>query len=609
MKLPRPVSGKNYFVSIFVIGALIFIAFSSVLYRQYTDARVINEQAIQDYEMLRRARLIYIHLLNLETGTRGYLLTGKKDFLAPYETSQKMLEEHVNAVKAMALGQPEIQQKLDAVYMGINKFTVFLRSQIETYDSKGKNAVTSEVLDSEKQQMDMLRKQLEAFLTDSRFSLEKLVDQSAAKNREFIFALLIGTVLAVGAMLLATLIMLSLLARSRQAEEDVQESEERLLAVMNGLNDGLFDYNVKEKTVYFSPSYKAMLGYSEEEFPNTSGAFREHVHPDDGDVSFETKAQRVEREKIYSRVFRMLHKSGTWRWILSRGVGVWNDDGELVRLIGAHTDITEQKNREEELKQLNTDMESFIYIASHDLRSPLVNLKGFAGEIEHALRQTKPALDRAKLKLPDEDDKILSTTFEKDIPESLNFISKAVEKMDKLTSAVLDLSRIGKRELRVETIDNNALIRRCLESLAYVITQKDAEVICNPLPPIVSDGLALEHIFNNLLDNAVKYLSPERKGKIVISAQTAGKDIIFSVKDNGRGIAREDRKKIFEIFRRARNTGDVYGLGMGMAYVKATTRKLGGSIWLDTTFGEGTTFYVRLPAYLEIPKAIAGDPL
>lgn len=612
MKLPTrssPNSGKNYFVSIFVIGMLIFIAFSSVLYRQYTDARHINDQAMQDYEMLRRARLIYIHLLNLETSTRGYILTGKKDYLAPYEASTKMLNEHIEFVKKAAANDPDVIRKLNALYPKFDRFIALLKDYVALVDSKGKAAVTTEMIDEEKTLMDVLRVDIESFLRESRFTLDNLLSLSAAKSKEYISALVIGTILAVGAILLATLVMLSLLARSQRAEEEVRESEDRLLSIITGLNDGLFDYDVREKTIYFSPSYRAMLGYTEEEFPNTPEAFKDHLHPEDSEASFEMKAQHVLREKIYTRILRMLHKNGTWRWILSRGVGMWNDEGELIRLIGTHTDITEQKVREEELKQLNSDMESFIYIASHDLRSPLVNLKGFAGEIDHALQQAKPIIERTKHKMTPEEDAIVTETLEKDIPKSLDFISKAVEKMDKLTSAVLDLSRIGKRELRVETIDTNALVRRSLDGLAYSISQKDVEVNFDKLPPVVSDPLAMEHIFNNLLDNAVKYLSPERKGKIEIAAQNAGKDIIFSVKDNGRGIAREDRKKIFEIFRRARNTGDVHGLGMGMAYVKATTRKLGGSIWLNSSLNEGTTFYIRLPAYLEAEKINTEDQL
>ncbi len=604
MKLPqRFTSDRNYFFTIFVIGALLFATFSTVLYRQYNEARFINDRAIHYYEMLRRARLIYIHLLNMETGSRGYLMTGKKNFLTPYETSQGMVDEHMNAVIVMAEDNPDIRQPLENIRAKADEFKALLRSEIQLFDAKGRSAATDAMLEKQKQQMDDLRGMLDNFLRDSRFNLQNYLDDSNTKSREFVSSLTIGTALAIGVMLLITLLVLSLLARSRRAEEEVRRSDERLLAIMNELNDGVFDYDLRNKAIYFSPSYKSMLGYNDQEHPDTIEAFRQHLHPDDADIMSPAFTGLLNRQApAYSSVFRLRHKDGNWRWILSRGIGIWNRKGEMERLIGVHTDITEQKNREEELKQLNSDMESFIYIASHDLRSPLVNLKGFAGEIEHAIRMAKPTFEHAKHALSPEDRSALQHIFENDIPESLGFIGKAVGTMDKLTSAVLDLSRIGSRELRMEPIDTKTLVERSIDGMAYVISQKEAEVVCESLPQIVSDALSIEHIFNNLLDNALKYLSPERKGKITVSSQITGRDVIFSVKDNGRGIAREDRKKIFEIFRRARNTGDVHGLGMGMAYVKATVRRLGGSIWFDSTLNEGTTFYLRLPV-LENKKA------
>jgi PAS domain S-box-containing protein len=597
---------KNSLVSIFVIGTLIFIAFTSVLYRQYTETRHINETAFHDYEIMRRAHMAYTNLLNMGIGVRGYLLTGKKHFLDPYETAKISSDENLEAVKQLAVGDLEKERQLDDMTAQAQAFANLLRDEIDTFDAKGKTAITTETLDLQKQEMDNLRTRLDAFLQDNRINLKKLLDTSQERNTKFIYTLVVGMVSAIGAMLLITLLILSLLARNKKAQEKIKESEERLLTIMNGLNDGLFDYNVEQNSIYFSPSFKAMLGYKDDEFANSLAAFRHHLHPDDIDMTFDIARHYRDRKiPIYSNTFRLRHKNEGWRWILARGTGVWNQQGKMIRFIGTHTDITEQKNREEELKQLNTDLESFIYIASHDLRSPLVNLKGFAGEIDFTLRQSKPVLDRAKLTLSDKDDRFISHAFEKDIPESLNFISKAVEKMDTLTNAVLDLSRIGKRELNFGMVNTTALVKRCLDSLAYVIMQKDAEVVCGPLPEIFSDAVALEHIFTNLLDNAIKYLAPERKGRIAISSQPNGKGVIFSVKDNGRGIAKEDQKKVFEIFRRARNTGDVQGLGMGMAYVKTTARKLGGTIWLDSTLGEGTTFYFHLPLSQEAVKETA----
>lgn len=240
-------------------------------------------------------------------------------------------------------------------------------------------------------------------------------------------------------------------------------------------------------------------------------------------------------------------------------------------------------------------METFTFIASHDLRAPLVNLKGFAGEMQLAIEKIMPILYAAEDKFTPEQWKTLHELLAADIPESLNFIMQSVDKMDALTTAVLDLSRIGKHEYRCEPVDTHAVVQRCLGTLAFEIAQNGISVSCEPLPVIDSDPLALEQVFSNLLDNAVKYLDPARPGKIEIAARQERPDVIFAIRDNGRGIAPEDSNKVFQIFRRARNSTDVRGMGMGMAFVQSTVRRLGGSIWFTSQVGQGTVFYIKLP--------------
>jgi len=181
------------------------------------------------------------------------------------------------------------------------------------------------------------------------------------------------------------------------------------------------------------------------------------------------------------------------------------------------------------------------------------------------------------------------------VPEALGFIGHAVDRMDTLTTAILDLSRIGKYIYRDEWVDSRAIVDKCLGAQSYEIGNKGVDISVGDLPMLVTDPVALEQVFSNLLDNAVKYLAPGRPGRIDVACIETGRDYIFSVRDNGRGIEPEDGQKVFHIFRRARNTGDVRGLGLGMAFVKATLRKLNGGIWFDSTLDEGTTFYVSLP--------------
>ena len=350
--------------------------------------------------------------------------------------------------------------------------------------------------------------------------------------------------------------------------------------------------------------FKAMLGYDEDEIADTIDSVMGLIHPDDLPKVLEVRRQYIMRQSpVYANVFRMKHKDGTWRWVLSRGVGTWDKFGQIRTLIGTHTDITEQKEREEEYKQLHADMEAFTYITSHDMRSPLVNLKGFSHELSMAVEEVRELIEPQKKKLGAETWTRLEALLKADIPESLGFIGKAVDRMDTLTTAILDLSRIGKYVYREERVSSRTIFDKCLGAQSYELTGKGVEVVVGQLPELITDPVALEQIFSNLLDNAVKYLQPGRPGHIEVNCVETSREYVFSIRDNGRGIEADDRQKVFHIFRRARNTGDVRGLGLGMAFVKATLRKLSGAIWFDSTLDVGTTFYFSLPKKLPAANA------
>jgi len=146
-------------------------------------------------------------------------------------------------------------------------------------------------------------------------------------------------------------------------------------------------------------------------------------------------------------------------------------------------------------------------------------------------------------------------------------------KMEQLISAILALSRAGKRELKPETIDMSALVNGVVATLAHEAQAVGAEIEVGTLPPITCDRLALEQVFSNLLDNALKYLRPEQPGRIQVTGFAASGRLIYEVRDNGRGIAEADQKRVFELFRRA-GAQDQRGEGIGLAHVRAVVRRL-----------------------------------
>jgi hypothetical protein len=167
--------------------------------------------------------------------------------------------------------------------------------------------------------------------------------------------------------------------------------------------------------------------------------------------------------------------------------------------------------------------------------------------------------------------------------------------MDRLISAILNLTREGRREFRPVLIDTRELIEGIVATVAHQAAEAEAQIRLEPLPQIVSDRLALEQIFSNLIDNALKYLKPGVPGDIAIRGREKLGFAIFEVADNGRGIDPKDHQRIFDLFRRA-GTQDRPGQGIGLAHVRALVRRLGGTMSVASALGDGSTFTITLPA-------------
>jgi signal transduction histidine kinase len=264
------------------------------------------------------------------------------------------------------------------------------------------------------------------------------------------------------------------------------------------------------------------------------------------------------------------------------------------------------QERTADLREANEEIQRFAYIVSHDLRSPLVNIMGFTSELEelrgdifkriatlsrgasaplvpdNASDDAEPALEGT--------DKQLSQDF----TEAIGFIKSSIGKMDRLITAILNLTREGRREFQPVPIDTSELIQGIVSTMAHQASEAEAKIRIEPLPKIVSDRLALEQIFSNLIDNALKYLKPGVPGDIVVRGRTRLGFAIFEIADNGRGIDPKDHQRIFDLFRRA-GTQDRPGQGIGLAHVRALVRRLGGTMSVASELHNGSTFTITLP--------------
>jgi signal transduction histidine kinase len=261
------------------------------------------------------------------------------------------------------------------------------------------------------------------------------------------------------------------------------------------------------------------------------------------------------------------------------------------------------EHRTADLTEANREVQRFAYIVSHDLRSPLVNIMGFTSELEELHRQIFTQFNRLSAEVAAHDAQAASAAvagapsagqLAEDFDEAIRFIKRSIANMDRLINAVLKLSREGRRDFQPERIDMNALIEGIAATMTHRAVELGATIAVGPLPEIETDRLAVEQIFANLIDNGLKYGRDGVPLYIEITGRTDATYAFFDIRDNGRGIAPEDHERVFELFRRA-GLPDRQGEGIGLAYVRAQVRRLGGMVDLSSTLGEGSTFTIRLP--------------
>ncbi len=364
-----------------------------------------------------------------------------------------------------------------------------------------------------------------------------------------------------------------------RATEELKESKERFEMAVMGTQAGIYEWNLKENSIYISAQWKALLGYDENELiPISVEAFISFIHPQD--------AQRINRSiqrvlvshQPYQNELRLLTKSGTYKWFLDSGITKTDTEGNNKLVIGSLIDIDDRKNAEEEiilknnqLAKTNEELDRFVYSASHDMRAPLSSLLGL-------------------IHLSEKTDKI------EDLRMYNAMMKDRIRVMEGFIAEVTDYSRNARLDLVPSKFSLFSLVNEVVNNLAYSHVNKKMkiEVAIAPEFFIVTDPGRVKVVLNNLITNANKYQREDIETPFIrITAHRAPHQTLVSVEDNGRGIDKAHHLRIFDMFYRASENSE--GSGLGLYIVKETLQKLGGEISVQSEVGVGSTFTFSLP--------------
>jgi len=392
---------------------------------------------------------------------------------------------------------------------------------------------------------------------------------------------------------------LNLMEDAIQMSERLKINEQRLVEAQQIAKMGDLTYNIQTGEIELSDALYDLLKLERSEKLNYKKFISEFHHPEDREVVNKWLTDNIDAdtENLSPLEYRVIRKDEETIYVRSIGV-IKSENSEPLELFLTIQDITERKKIEQEREQLNQklktknkELEQLLYATSHDLRSPLVNIQGFTKELKAGLKDLKSIVKNHEIPEPVKEK--CEFIFKRDIAESFHYISSSSTKMDNLLTGLLSLSRLGRQKLNITKLDANALVKDVISNYEYEIKEKDIELTIDELPGCYGDELQINQVFLNLIGNAVKYLDPDRPGRIKVFGEKRNGQVHYYVEDNGIGIPQQQKKRIFDLFHQ--NNPQKSGIGLGLNIVKQIMEKHNGKIEFESKANQGATFKITLP--------------
>jgi len=323
-----------------------------------------------------------------------------------------------------------------------------------------------------------------------------------------------------------------------------------------------------------SPAFTRTLGWSVEEM--LSRPFIDFIHPEDQAATLaEVERQMRDRQPVLDFENRFAHKDGGWRMLSWKSAPQY--DGSMY---ATARDVTERREAEQQVRELNRELESFSYSVSHDLRAPLRHIDGYA----RILRED------------------LGAQLDPESRRCLDTIVDSSRRMGLLIDDLLAFSRLGRKPISTRAVDMQELVKG---ALAEVQAQRgnaaaSAQVQVGELPQADGDPALLRQVWSNLLGNAIKYSAPRGEAaRVFVSGERRGDLLHYSVADNGVGFDMRYADKLFGVFQRLHSQEEFEGTGVGLAIVQRIVARHGGAVAARAELGQGATFSFELPAVRE----------
>ena len=534
------------------------------------------------YQVLDALEDMLVEMLNTETGSRGFSISGDEAFSQPYESGIAAVQTAFEVAKELTQDNPDQQRRL-AVLDPLIQQKIGFANEVVRLRRSGDTAGALQLIAAGqgRQTMEEFRKLISEMEKAEQQLLHQRTEQALAATRTMMAIVVFGGLLSLGLVGFASVIVRRDFEKRQQAEEALRGSQRRLTLALEAANIGDWELNLKTHAAQRSLKHDQIFGYPELLPEWTYEIFLEHVHPEDRARVDQTFQGSVAAGRDWYFECRIRRQDGAERHIWARGAVFPDAAGGGTEMVGMVGDITERKHAEDAVRKLNgeladanQELAAFCYSVSHDLRAPLRGIHGFTQVLEEDYGDRLDDAGRSYLAR----------------------VRAAAQRMGGLIDDLLKLSKITRAEMQPRLVDLSALAREVADAWQRRESQRQVQWEIADGLSAQGDPQLLRVALENLLGNAWKFTGKRTDAVIQFGRQERDGQTVFCVRDNGAGFDMAYAKHLFGAFQRMHSTEEFEGTGIGLATVQRILHRHGGRVWAEAEVEKGAAFYFSLPS-------------
>ena len=561
----------GFIITAIVLAVLGIFSFSSTQ-RLIDTARLLSHAT----RVISNADLVMKAIVDIETGQRGYVITGNEKFLEPYHESTGRIDRYLGSLDSLTAKSPLQQAKVVELRAFIRHQLTWSQRVIETRRKSFERARDLVATGEGKEVTDKIRKIVKDIQNDEREIFRQGNTISRASLTQFQYSFIGLAFVITGIIVYLFYVINKTLQKRTYIEGQLKKAVIENRDLYDNAPCGYFSV---DSNIYISEVNDTLLGWLKYDRDELVGKmkFEDLLEPQCRADFLATFPEDFETYKqagqVHDLEFEFIRKDKTTFQAILSSLLTFNEKGEFTGSRTTVSDNTQRKRAEEKVNLLNQELEAFTYSVSHDLRAPLRSITGYA----EILREDYSD------KLDEEGNRVTS------------IIIKNASRMGNLIDDLLDFSRLGRKELSQVNINMDETVRGIINDLVTNENGREINVNVLPLESSRADLSMIQQVWINLISNALKYSRLKPTTEIEIGSRREGDQVCYYIRDHGAGFDMEYVGKLFGVFQRLHKAHEFEGTGVGLALVKTIIKRHSGKVWAEGKLNEGATFYFTLP--------------